>query len=91
MMNSNDNQQKSDDGLPEVSQKITRKKSVVVVMVGAILMVIFSIWFQTKTAEKSDKPIEETYSVQSELDNKTVIPIAPLAVNEPPKESVPEK
>ncbi|MHB1222280.1 MAG: hypothetical protein ACYC0J_09825, partial [Gammaproteobacteria bacterium] len=76
-MNNNDNQQKSDDGLPEVSQKMTRKKSALVMM-GALLMIAIGMLFQSKSPEKSDKPIEETYSVQNESDNKTVIPIPPL-------------
>lgn len=93
-MNSNENQKKDEDGLPEVSEKMARKKSIVLVMLGVILASTLSIFFYGKTTtKKTDKPMEETYSMQSvnQPDGGNILPDAQQVIEEQPKEVVQEK
>jgi len=54
------------DGLPDVAEENKRKKVIVIILIGLVAIVVFSLNFFGKTEKKQVKSIEENYTVQTE-------------------------
>lgn len=63
----NDNQLRKEEGLPEVAQDNHQRKPMIIILVGLMIVIFSSMYFFTRTDRKLQKPIEDNYSVQTDL------------------------
>ena len=86
------NDNNKDDGLPEVAQKLMKRKAVSLGLIGLVLLVFLSMYLHSRSTMKQDKPIEETYTLeneqQPEIKREVVSVPPPVAVQS--KEEKPE-
>lgn len=82
------NQLKREEGMPDVAQEFHKKKPIILVFMGIILITIFVMYVHSKSVVKVIEPIEETYTVQSKA---TPIESPPLTIQAPKLQPEAEK
>jgi len=92
-MKNENNKSKTEDGMPDIAKgNSSQKKPIVLVMIAVVLTAICSIYFYTKSDRKPAKPVEETYTVSTDLQgaNKKEQPVATASVVSPTSQVSPE-
>jgi type IV secretion system protein VirB10 len=68
------NQNKKEEGLPDIAQKIQKKNSIVLIVIGIVLLIALSFYFHAKSKIKPAQPIEESYTIENRIDNNQKMP-----------------
>jgi len=82
------------EGLPDVAQASRQNKSLVLISIGVVIVGVLSMYFYTKVHPSEPKPVEETYTIQSDKyteinqEQKEVKPISSNGVTPAQQQSV---
>ena len=81
---------KTNDGLPEVAQQITKIQKIKVIVMMLTFILFIGVYFYTTSTAKQDQVLEETYAVQNDnlTESKALSPVVSVPAVEPKKEVV---
>lgn len=94
-MHNNQEEKKSNDGLPDIAEQLAGKKAILLVMLLLIITVALGFHYYTKPKLKSEKTNEETYSIptssQTEIKSDQVSSIQSASVEQSKKIDQPKQ